>query len=110
VGSVGEAGATNEDDPPTVWILESDAVFLPVRVLGLNDPVSSALEVGERTDYPAGSTVYREGSYPRSFLVVRGLLRVYLTSPEGRQCLASTNHEGGSDEVHQHDHDQAAPG
>ena len=68
------------------------------------------LEVGERTDYPAGSTVYREGSYPRSFLVVRGLLRVYLTSPEGRQCLSSTNHEGGSDEVHQHDHDQAAPG
>ena len=44
VGSVAEAGPTNEDDPPTVWILESDAVFLPVRVLGLDDPVSSALE------------------------------------------------------------------
>ena len=75
-----------------------------------SDLVDTLLEVGERTDYPAGSTVYREGSYPRSFLVVRGLLRVYLTSPEGRQCLSSTNHEGGSDEVHQHDHDQAAPG
>jgi CRP/FNR family transcriptional regulator len=50
-----------------------------------SDLVDTLLEVGERTDYPAGSTVYREGSYPRSFLVVRGLLRVYLTSPEGRQ-------------------------
>src|SRR5215207_6924696 len=43
------------------------------------------VEVGERTDYPAGSTLYREGSYPRALLVVRGLLRVHMTSPEGRQ-------------------------
>ncbi len=40
---------------------------------------------GERGDYPAGSTVYREGSTPRAALVVRGLLRVYIASPEGRQ-------------------------
>jgi CRP/FNR family transcriptional regulator, cyclic AMP receptor protein len=40
---------------------------------------------GERADYPAGTTVYRAGSDPRTMLVVRGLIRVYMTSPEGRQ-------------------------
>ena len=40
---------------------------------------------GERADYPAGTTVYRAGSDPRAALVVSGLLRVFLTSAEGRQ-------------------------
>jgi CRP/FNR family transcriptional regulator, cyclic AMP receptor protein len=40
---------------------------------------------GERADYPAGTTVYRAGSDPQAALVVRGLLRVFLTSAEGRQ-------------------------
>src|SRR5437764_410416 len=40
---------------------------------------------GERADYPAGTTVHRAGSDPRAALVVRGLLRVFLTSAEGRQ-------------------------
>jgi len=40
---------------------------------------------GERADYPAGTTVYQAGSDPRAALVVRGLLRVFLTSAEGRQ-------------------------
>ena len=40
---------------------------------------------GERVDYPAGTTVYRAGSDPQAALVVRGLIRVYLTSPGGRQ-------------------------
>ena len=40
---------------------------------------------GERTDYPAGTTVYRAGDDPRAALVVRGLIRVYLSSPGGRQ-------------------------
>src|SRR6478609_10089906 len=40
---------------------------------------------GERADYPAGTTVYRAGEEPRAALVVRGLLRVYLSSPGGRQ-------------------------
>ena len=40
---------------------------------------------GERADYPAGTTVYRAGSDPRAALVVCGLLRVFLTSAEGRQ-------------------------
>jgi CRP/FNR family transcriptional regulator, cyclic AMP receptor protein len=40
---------------------------------------------GERDDYPAGTTVYRPNTGTRAALVVAGLLRVYLTSPEGRQ-------------------------
>jgi CRP/FNR family transcriptional regulator, cyclic AMP receptor protein len=40
---------------------------------------------GERTDYPAGSVIYRDGAPPRAVLVVDGLLRVYMTSAEGRQ-------------------------
>lgn len=40
---------------------------------------------GERADYPAGTTIYRAGADPRTMLVVRGLIRVYMTSPEGRQ-------------------------
>jgi CRP/FNR family cyclic AMP-dependent transcriptional regulator len=50
-----------------------------------SDLVDALVAVGERADYPAGSTIYREGSYPRTLLVVRGLLRVYLSSPEARQ-------------------------
>jgi CRP/FNR family transcriptional regulator, cyclic AMP receptor protein len=40
---------------------------------------------GERADYPAGTTVYRAGSEPKAALVVQGLMRVYLSSPAGRQ-------------------------
>ena len=40
---------------------------------------------GERADYPAGTTVYQPRADPRVVLVVSGLLRVYLASPEGRQ-------------------------
>jgi CRP/FNR family transcriptional regulator len=42
-------------------------------------------EDGERSDFPAGTTVYRAGEQPRASLVVRGLIRVYLSSPGGRQ-------------------------
>ena len=42
-------------------------------------------EEGERADYPEGTTVYRAGDDPQAALVVRGLLRVFLTSAEGRQ-------------------------
>ena len=47
--------------------------------------VRGLLAGGDRTDLPAGTTVYREGASPRTWLVVRGLLRVYMSSPEGRQ-------------------------
>jgi CRP/FNR family transcriptional regulator len=50
-----------------------------------SDLVEALVERGERTDYPAGTTIYRQGSYPRTLLVVGGLLRVYMTSPVGRQ-------------------------
>jgi CRP/FNR family cyclic AMP-dependent transcriptional regulator len=40
---------------------------------------------GERVDYPAGTLVYQEGSTPRAALVIAGLVRVYMSSPEGRQ-------------------------
>ena len=50
-----------------------------------SDLVDALVEAGERIDYPAGSTIYRQGSFPRSVLVVSGLLRVYMSSPEGRQ-------------------------
>jgi CRP/FNR family transcriptional regulator, cyclic AMP receptor protein len=40
---------------------------------------------GERTDYPAGTTIYRAGADPRAVLVVQGLIRVYMRSSEGRQ-------------------------
>jgi CRP/FNR family cyclic AMP-dependent transcriptional regulator len=47
--------------------------------------VEELLANGERFDYPGGIAVYRPGSPPRAALVIRGLLRVYLSSPEGRQ-------------------------
>jgi Cyclic nucleotide-binding domain len=49
------------------------------------DLVDELLAEGERTDYPAGTTIYREGAAPRAVLVIKGLLRVYMTSAEGRQ-------------------------
>jgi CRP/FNR family transcriptional regulator len=47
--------------------------------------VDELLAAGDRIDYPAGSTIYREGASPRARLVVSGLVRVYMNSPEGRQ-------------------------
>ena len=52
---------------------------LPAELIG------TLRSVGERADYPAGTTVYRSGDDPRAALVVRGLMRVFLSSPEGRQ-------------------------
>jgi CRP/FNR family transcriptional regulator, cyclic AMP receptor protein len=52
---------------------------LPVELL------ARLREDGERADYPAGTTVYRAGDAPRAALVVSGLIRVFLSSPEGRQ-------------------------
>ena len=53
--------------------------FLSGLPSGLLDEL---IAVGDRIDVPAGSTVYRQGDYPRAFLVLHGLLRVYMTSPE----------------------------
>jgi CRP/FNR family transcriptional regulator, cyclic AMP receptor protein len=61
---------------------------LPPEVVG------ALLAGGERTDDPAGSTLYREGSAPRAALVVSGLLRVYMTSYEGRQVTVRYARDG----------------
>lgn len=49
------------------------------------DLIERLREDGERVDYPAGAVVYQAGSPPRAALVVRGLMRVFLSSPGGRQ-------------------------
>jgi CRP/FNR family transcriptional regulator len=68
------------DDPEVVAAMARSCLGgLPAEL------VSELLTVGERIDIPAGSTIYRQGDSPRTLLVVRGLLRVYMTSPEGRQ-------------------------
>lgn len=36
-------------------------------------------------DVPAGATVYRDEEQPRAIVVRRGLLRIFLRSPDGRQ-------------------------
>ncbi len=38
-----------------------------------------------RVNVPTGATVYRDRESPRLFVVVRGLLRVFLSSPDGRE-------------------------
>jgi CRP/FNR family cyclic AMP-dependent transcriptional regulator len=38
-----------------------------------------------RVDLPAGTTLYYEEDEPRCGLVIAGLIRVYMTSPDGRQ-------------------------
>ena len=47
--------------------------------------VGNLLAEGEGSDYPAGTVIYREGSAARTALVIKGLLRVYMSSAEGRQ-------------------------
>jgi CRP/FNR family cyclic AMP-dependent transcriptional regulator len=47
--------------------------------------VDELLTSGDRIDYPDGATIYRDGDEARSFLVLRGLLRVFMRSPQGRQ-------------------------
>jgi CRP/FNR family transcriptional regulator len=65
---------------------EVDDAFAHSFLRALPQELVAALRAeGERTDYPAGTTIYRAGSDPRAVLVVQGLIRVYMTSSEGRQ-------------------------
>jgi CRP/FNR family transcriptional regulator, cyclic AMP receptor protein len=65
---------------------QPEAALARSFLAGLPPEVTRELQAeGERADYPAGTTVYRPGSPPQAALVVGGLIRVYLTSPEGRQ-------------------------
>jgi CRP/FNR family transcriptional regulator len=49
------------------------------------DAAERLLANGIRISVPAGSVVYREEERPRVFVVVTGLVRVYLSSENGRQ-------------------------
>src|SRR5215212_347403 len=49
------------------------------------DSLAKLLVDAMRLDIPAGGVLYREGESPRLALVLGGLIRVYLTSPAGRQ-------------------------
>ena len=48
------------------------------------DVLSTVISEGERTDYPAGAVLYRESGPPKAVVVITGLVRVYMSSPEGR--------------------------
>lgn len=43
------------------------------------------LEGGMQIDAPAGSTIYQEGARSNYGLIVSGLIRMYMTAPDGRQ-------------------------
>ncbi len=47
-----------------------------------------------RISVPAGALVYREGESPRVFVVIRGLLRVFLRSADGRQVTVRYARDG----------------
>lgn len=49
------------------------------------DAVDPLVANRSRLDYPTGTTIYREGEEARALLIVSGLIRLYMTSPEGRQ-------------------------
>ena len=49
------------------------------------DTKRAILAGGIRLDVPAGSVIYRDADDPGVALVVAGLIRVYLTSNDGRQ-------------------------
>jgi len=46
-------------------------------------------------DLPAGTTLYYEEDEPRCGLVINGLIRVYMTSPDGRQITVRYVQAGG---------------
>ena len=43
------------------------------------------LQDAVRVDFPAGTTAYHEADEPRCYLVITGLIRVYMIAPDGRQ-------------------------
>jgi CRP/FNR family transcriptional regulator len=49
------------------------------------DLVSTLLERGVPSDFSSGTTIYHQGAPPQTVLVVSGLVRVYMSSPDGRQ-------------------------
>lgn len=71
----------------------------PGRIFGVEDPRGFLAHVPEaartrllsgaiRIDVPAGALVYRDNERPRVIVVIDGLLRVFLRSPDGREVTA----------------------
>jgi CRP/FNR family transcriptional regulator, cyclic AMP receptor protein len=57
--------------------------------------VTDLLARGVRSEFASGTTIYRPGSPARTLLVVDGLVRVYMSSPDGRQV--TVRYARGSD-------------
>lgn len=74
-----ESGRLPADEEVRHVLAKSFLGHLPAEV------VEVLLVTGDRADYPSGTTIYREGDRPSTLLVVQGLLRVYMASPDGRQ-------------------------
>src|SRR3954452_25539119 len=88
-GAIG--GSAERPGPTLVAVVDRDVDDALARSFLAELPadlVSRLRAEGDRADYPAGTTVYRAGDDPRAALVVRGLIRVFLSSPEGRQVPA----------------------
>lgn len=50
------------------------------------------LEHSNQVDYPAGTIAFRPEDPPATFLIARGLVRVYRSVPDGRQATVSFIH------------------
>lgn len=70
---------------------ESGLEFLPRLSARAREQL---LDAAIRTTVPAGTLVYRDGEPPRIFVVVTGLLRVFLSSTGGRQVTVRYVHSG----------------
>ncbi len=83
-----EAGPRLEDAVMNRRRISATAVdqALAKSVLGtLPDAMGDAISQDAiRVDLPAGTTLYRDEEEPRCGLVIAGLIRGYMTSPDGR--------------------------
>ena len=74
---------TNPRKPSTATIDEAAAKSVLAEFPpGLRETL---IQEAMRVEFPAGTTMYYEEDEPRCGLVITGLIRVYMTSPDGRQ-------------------------
>jgi CRP/FNR family transcriptional regulator len=74
---------TNPRKPSTAAIDEAAAKSVLAEFpAGLRETL---IQEAMRVEFPAGATMYYEEDEPRCGLVITGLIRVYMTSPDGRQ-------------------------
>src|SRR5512146_1642648 len=66
------------------WAVDDD--LPPGFLSGLPAPARERLLASAlRINVPAGALVYRDSERPRVVVVLRGLLRAFLSSPDGRE-------------------------